>query len=201
MMNKGIYVLEVLEHITYIKGKDGLYVKTSRSTYKDVKPYIEDQRGIYLLVGKGRIYIGEGDVYKRLTRHTRDKKWFEDVYIHVRNDMTKEESLELEGALVNYMKNTSDYIIDNKDATRETSLSINHQVRVFKKLGLGVKNNTEELNVGNTRVVIRKTHVGTYRILTVNKETKEWLIGYEFHNKSEIIQVFKSLGGVINVYG
>lgn len=131
MMNKGIYVLEVLDHITYIKGKDGLYIKTSRSTYKDVKPYIEDQRGVYLLVGKGRIYIGEGDVYKRLTRHTKDKKWFEDVYIHVRNDMTKEESLELEGALVNYIKNKSGDIIDNKDATRESTLDIKHKIDDF----------------------------------------------------------------------
>lgn len=191
-------VSEANNNISYVKGGNKLYLHTTISNIHNIEPYITTQRGVYILTGKGRVYIGEGEVYKRLLRHKTNKLWAEDVYVLVTEPMmTKEDSLILEGAFVEYFTNYTNANIDNKDATREDGIEVTGDIQKFSWLGLTAFSGgkTSTINNRNNQEVFTYQHTpyNTYKVINTTLHSLKWLMGYEFQSKEDLISIANTL--------
>lgn len=177
--------------VSYVSGRKKRYFHTHYHLIAMLEPYIKDLRGVYILTGHGKVYVGEGDVLTRLNRHAHTKLWVEEVYVLVTEPMmTKEDSLNYEGAFVKYFQTNGRYELDNKDATRDTELEIVYDMMRFKWLGLVIDEPVDiRLKTGIGEVLVRLTHKDTYRVVTSSYRALKWLEGYEFQSTRDIHEV------------
>lgn len=200
-----IYAVNISEGVSYVKGNGSLYLTSKMGNYKALEPYLQTKRGVYLLIGKGKAYIGEGNIFNRLMKHARTKLWVEEVYIFIRDEeMTKEDSLQYEGELTRYIQNHTNYSIDNKARVRDNLIDIGEAVQAFKWLGLTVQEPKKYIvhNIkGETVLQVHRTIYNTLKVVTVYKDTLQWLTGLEFTSIGDITSIVNTLGLEENTYG
>jgi len=185
-------VIAINQRVSYVKDTDGLYLKSQMRHYKELEPYISNKRGVYILVNqtKQQLYVGEGDILNRLTRHKRHKEWAEEVYIYLKEPtMTKEESLEYEGAFVHYFNQNTEFTLTNKDKVRDNKEGMSKHMQKFQWLGLTyprVSHYTIRNHQGVHMFDCLRTYKSTYQINNVYIEKLNWLTGYEFESLEDV---------------
>lgn len=194
-----LYAVEISDKVSYVKTKEEFYIHIKMNDLERLYPYVTDKRGIYILTGNNKqLYVGEGDIYNRLKRHKKNKEWTEDVYVYMTPNMTKEESLELEGSFYHYLNKNSDYKVTNKDKVRDNQDDMTYQVDKLKWLGLTVNlpKQTTIYNLQGERVFyLQHTAKDTYKVVEVYKEGLEYLEEYEFLTIRDVQVVVNTIGG------
>ena len=197
-MNK-LYAVEIGDNVSYVKEKEELYLYCRINDLDKLYPYVTDKRGVYILAGNNnQLYVGEGDIYNRLTRHKQNKEWVEEVYVYLKPSMTKEDSLVLEGSIYHFLKENSDYKVTNKDKVRDNTTNVSSGIQKFMWLGLAVnipKQQTIRNIQGEQVFDIQHTVKDTYKIMAIYKDDLDYLKGYEFKAVKDVQVVVNTIGG------
>lgn len=197
MENSKIYAVSVDGDVCYVKSTRSLYLHSKMSQYSKLEPYLVNKRGVYVLVGKGKVYVGEGDVFSRLTKHVKTKEWADEVYVYVTDSgMTKEDSLQYEGAVVKYLTKSTSLSIQNKVKVRDNPIDVSGVIRAFSWLGLTLDEYTRSIirdSFGNDILEVVKTSIQTVKVTKVLCGELEWLKGLEFQSFKDIRLVVNSL--------
>lgn len=192
-----IYAVSVDGDVGYVKVNGSMYLHSMMSEYELLEPYINNKRGVYLLIGNGKAYIGEGDVFTRLTKHRTAKPWVEDVYVYLTDTMmTKEDSLQYEGAIEKYIKTYTNYKVENKVRVRDNDIDVTKQIQAFKWLGLTVREPEVYLikNIqGGRAFTVEKTINNTLKVHKSHSERLQWLEGMEFRSLQEVTLIAETL--------
>ena len=194
-----LYAVELdKNNVSYVKSKDELYLHSTMGTLQNLQPYIRGKVGVYILTGSHRVYVGEGEVFKRLMRHKANKVWAEDVYVYLKDSMNKEDSLQYEGAFLRFLTTHSDYITDNKDGVRDNDIEVIQQIQKFQWLGLEVhtpKLTQVKNNNGEVMIEVTKTPINTYKVSAVFNTKLDFIQGYEFQSLKEVTTIIRTIGG------
>lgn len=198
MVKETNYLLSEREDgIRYLVGGNYLYLSGEIYQLEDIEPYIRGKRGVYILLGKGIYYVGEGLVYDRLKRHKTYKDWVEEVYIVVSGgqlNMGKEESLQFEGSLNTYIERNTNLKKDNKDKTRQDGYIIDQHLKRLKWLGIDlpvIESHRIVKKDGHIMEVKKKANL-RYKIINVEGSLK-WLEGYVFESLGDIRKIVEAL--------
>lgn len=198
MVKESNYLIAEREDgISYVVGGNYLYVSGGMYQLEEIQPYITGKRGIYVLIGRGTYYVGEGIVSDRLRSHRRNKVWVEDVYVVVKGgheNMDKEESLRFEGSLNTNIKLNTNLKQDNKDQTREDNYNISEHLKRLKWLGIELprrKTHNITKKDGYELKVLQKEDL-QYEIISVDGNLK-WLEGQHFEELKEVISLVEAL--------
>lgn len=193
-----LYAVELDKNrVSYVKGKDEMYLHSTINNIQGMQPYINNQTGVYILTGSSNIYVGEGNVFNRLMRHKTSKSWAEDVYVYLKDSMNKEDSLQYEGAFLRYLTTHSNYLTDNKDGVRINDMEVFKQMQKFQWLGLEInppKVTQVKNNNGEVVIELTKTPIKTYKVTTVYNTNLEFLQGYEFQSIKDVYTVISTIG-------
>lgn len=197
MENSKIYAVSVDGDVCYVKSTGSLYLHSKMSQYSKLEPYLVNKRGVYVLVGKGKVYVGEGDVFGRLKKHVKTKEWADEIYVYVTDSgMTKEDSLQYEGAVVKYLTQSTSLSIQNKVKVRDNQIDVSGVIRAFSWLGLTLDEYTRSIirdSFGNDILEVVKTSVQTVKVDKVLCGELDWLKGLEFQSFKDIRLVVNSL--------
>lgn len=194
----GLYAVELnnKHNVSYVKGKDEMFICSTMGNLHNLELYIENKRGVYILRGENKIYVGEGDVSKRLARHKKNKLWVEEVYIYIKDGMSKEDSLQYEGAFLKTLIELSGFDCDNKDGVRINGIDVSSQMRKFKWVGFEI-DYPKVVNITTIQGVVAldllKTHIGTYKVITSYIDDLAFLINKEFKNLNDVYVLVNTL--------